>query len=90
MTVVLLQLDPQTQAWWWGTLAAGALVLVVLVVLLRALAKVVEDIDAELEEIWTTGKRLAGNTATTWMISATTMTVAALDEEIDAVKEQGA
>lgn len=87
---VFMQLDAQTQTWWWITLAAGAVVLLVLVLLLRTLARVVDDIDAELAEIWTTGKRLAGNTATTWMIPATTKTVAALGEELEAVKDRKA
>lgn len=86
--VTLAQLDPQTVTWWWATLAAGAVVLVVLVLLLRTLARVADDIDHELTRVWTSGKRLAGNTATTWLIDATAASLEALDTELEAVADE--
>ena len=57
-----------TEASWWITLAAGLVVAVVAVVLLHLLLRQVQRIERASVEVWTTGKRVAGNTATTWML----------------------
>lgn len=57
-----------TEAYWWTTLAAGLVVAVVAVVLLHLLLRQVQRVERASVEVWTTGKRVAGNTATTWML----------------------
>ncbi|MDX1619489.1 MAG: hypothetical protein R3320_00760 [Nitriliruptorales bacterium] len=57
--------------WWWGALAAGLVVAVVLVVLLHSLLRRVHEIEDGANQIWHTGKLVARNTATVWMLNTT-------------------
>lgn len=54
--------------WWWAALAAGLVVAVVVVALLQRLLTTVRQIEAGAHAVWTTGKEVAGNTSTTWML----------------------
>lgn len=68
-------------AWWWAALAAGAVVAVVVVVLLQWLLRTVREIERGAEAVWATGKQVARNTATTWMLDSTADAVEDLREE---------
>jgi hypothetical protein len=54
--------------WWWIALAVGLVVAVVAVVLLQMLYAQVKRIEGVAEQIWHTGKQVAGNTANTWQL----------------------
>ena len=69
-------------AWWWAALGAGAVVAVVLVLLLERLLQVVRQIEEGVQAVWTTGKEVAGNTSTTWMLDATGRTLDDLHDEL--------
>lgn len=48
--------------YWWISLAIGGAVVLVVALLLNALARTAEQIDAGAAEIWTAGKLIANNT----------------------------
>lgn len=57
--------------WWWVALGLGLVVAVVAVVLLETFYRQVRRIERGAEAIWLTGKQVAANTATTWMLGET-------------------
>ncbi len=67
--------------WWWGALAAGLIVAIVVVVLLHSLYRVVRDVELGLSMIWSTGKDVARNTATTWMLDRTAQMLEEIRQE---------
>ncbi len=70
-----------TEAWWWLTLALGLVVAVVAVVLLAIFYRLVRRIERGADAIWETGKQVARNTATTWMLHQTTVRLDGLTDE---------
>ncbi len=62
-----------TEALWWLTLALGLVVCLVAVTLLQIFYRKVRRIEAGSDAIWETGKQVARNTATTWMLHQTTV-----------------
>jgi len=62
-----------TEALWWLTLALGLVVCLVAVALLQIFYRKVRRIEAGSDAIWETGKQVARNTATTWMLHQTTV-----------------
>ncbi|MCY4174823.1 MAG: hypothetical protein OXD37_00610 [Acidimicrobiaceae bacterium] len=70
-----------TEALWWLTLALGLVVCVVAVLLLQIFYGKVRRIEAGADAIWETGKQVARNTATTWMLHQTTVRLDAFTSE---------
>lgn len=70
-----------TEAAWWLTLALGLAVALVAVVLLHTFYRQVRRIEAGTDAIWETGKQVARNTATTWMLHQTTVRLDGLTDE---------
>lgn len=68
--------------WWWAALGVGLVVAVVVVLLLHRLLVVVRQIEDGAQAVWATGKELAGNTATTWMLDSTGATLEELRDEL--------
>ncbi len=68
--------------WWWAALGAGLVVAVVVLLLLHRLLQVVRQIEDGAEAVWATGKDVARNTATTWMLDATGSTLDGLHAEM--------
>ncbi len=66
---------------WWITLGVGLVVAVVAVILLQLLLSQVHRIERVALAIWETGKLVAANTATTWMLTETTERLDLLTEE---------
>lgn len=64
-------MESQDILYWSIALGAGAVVLVVAVWLLETFTRLVERIHELSERIWRTGKDVAGNTATTWLLHET-------------------
>lgn len=67
--------------WWWAALAVGLVVAVVVVVLLQRLLNRVREIEDGARLVWTTGKGVARNTATTWMLDETAVALEELRDE---------
>ena len=70
-----------TNAVWWMTLGLGLVVALVAVALLQIFYRKVRRIESGAEAIWETGKQVARNTATTWMLHQTTVRLDDLTEE---------
>jgi len=80
-----------TNALWWMTLGLGLVVAVAATVLLQIFYRLVRRIEAGSAAIWETGKKVARNTATTWMLHQTTVRLDGLTDEAlrhDAVLDQ--
>jgi hypothetical protein len=61
--------DPIT-IWTWS-LIAGGIVIVIVACLLLAIIAIARRIDAHALEIWKTGKNIAANTVSIWMLDRT-------------------
>lgn len=70
-----------TNALWWMTLGLGLVVAVAATVLLQIFYRLVRRIEAGSAAIWETGKKVARNTATTWMLHQTTVRLDGLTDE---------
>jgi hypothetical protein len=60
---------------WWLSLAIFAVVIVVVAVLLGMIIAAAKSIDGHAFEIWTEGKKIAGNTVTIWVLEKVNETV---------------
>ncbi len=58
-----------TNTYWAISLGLGLVVIVAAVVLLQIFLNEVHRIERGAAEIWSTGKQVARNTATTWMLN---------------------
>jgi uncharacterized protein HemY len=73
-----------TNQWLWaGTLVVGLVVAVVVWVLLERLRRGVVEVERSVGEVWTMGKRLAENTATTHLLNTTGERSRELLEEVE-------
>lgn len=82
-----------TNAYWAISLGLGLVVAVVAVALLQAFYSQVRRIERGAEAVWASGKAVARNTATTWMLDRTSTELDALTEEAlehDAFLREGA
>lgn len=70
-----------THALWWLTLLLGLVVALVAVALLQVMYRKVRRIESGAEAIWETGKQVARNTATTWMLHQTTVRLDVFTDE---------
>lgn len=66
---------------WWITLGVGLVVALVVWALLHLLYRNVKAIDEGLFEVWAAGKRVARNTATTWMLGQTARIASEIKDE---------
>ena len=66
---------------WWITLGLGLVVAIVAVVLLEIFYRRVKAIEAGTGAIWSMGKEVARNTATTWILGQTPERLDRLTEE---------
>lgn len=67
--------------WWGAALAVGLVVALVVVVLLHRLLTRVHEIEDGARLVWSTGKAVARNTATTWMFDDTADALEELRDE---------
>ena len=56
---------------WWISLGVGLVVALVVWGLLELLRRTVNEVETAVDEVWTMGKRVAGNTQTTHMLGST-------------------
>jgi hypothetical protein len=80
----LLALGPQQTTLWWVALGIGLVVELVALSLLEFLLGLVKTIDAGVLSVWEMGKRVAANTATTWMFNQTAQLAEELEREVGA------
>ncbi len=66
---------------WWITLGVGLVVAIVVVVLLQVLIKTVEGVRDSVDRLWQTATTVARNTATTWLLGDTAVSVEHLRDE---------
>lgn len=66
---------------WWIGLGIGLVVVLVVIALLTLLLRLVQDIDSGVFGVWEMAKRVAANTATTWMLAKTSMGLEDLKQE---------
>jgi len=69
------------EAYWWIALGLGLIVAVVAVVLLEMFLRQVHRIERGADAVWTAGKQVAGNTATTWLLPELSRRLDLLTEE---------
>ena len=67
--------------YWWITLGLGLIVIVAAVALLQTFLDQVHRLERAAGEVWAMGKRVAANTASTWMLETTSDTLDDLIEE---------
>lgn len=80
---MVLALSSATETAWWISLGVGLVVAVVVWALLELLRREVVRIDRNVDSLWTMGKRLAQNTATTHMLGGTKELGVELVEEVE-------
>lgn len=70
-----------SHGYWWIALGLGLVVAVVAVVLLETFLRQVHRIEAGAGLVWTAGKQVARNTATTWLLPETSQRLDLLTAE---------
>ncbi len=70
-----------TNALWWVSLGLGLIVLVAATALLQLLLNQVRRVENASLDVWETAATVARNTATTWMLTQTTVRLDRLTEE---------
>lgn len=68
---------------WWVTLGLGLAVALVVWGLLEQLRRTVLAVEKAVDDVWTMGKRVAGNTSTTYLLGATKERGVELLEELE-------
>jgi hypothetical protein len=81
MSVVALSSAVETA--WWVSLGVGLVVALVVWALLEILRRTVNEVDRAVNDVWTMGKRVAQNTATTHMLGGTKELGVELLEEVE-------
>jgi hypothetical protein len=80
----MLELAMSTnQTLWWVTLAVGLVVALVVWGLLEALRRTVLEVERAVDDVWTMGKRVAQNTATSHLLATTKERGGELLEELE-------
>ncbi len=69
------------EGYWFLALGLGLVVAVVAVVLLEVFLRQVYRIERGAGLVWTAGKQVAGNTATTWLLGETSTRLTQLTDE---------
>jgi hypothetical protein len=80
--VTVLALSANETAWW-ITLAVGLVVALVVWGLLEVLRRTVLEVERAVDDVWTMGKRVAQNTATTHLLATTKVRGGELLEEVE-------
>lgn len=68
---MMLALASSVETAWWVSLGVGLVVALVVWFLLEWLRRTVNEVDRAVDDVWTMGKRVAQNTATTHMLVGT-------------------
>ncbi|MGH2984763.1 MAG: hypothetical protein ACRDK5_11015 [Solirubrobacterales bacterium] len=89
-----IALSNSVEVAWWASLAGGLVIALAVWALLEALRRTVNEVERAVDDVWTMGKRVAGNTQTTHMLGNTRELGLELLEEVErhgalARKEKG-
>jgi ABC-type protease/lipase transport system fused ATPase/permease subunit len=80
----MLELAMSTnQTLWWVTLGVGLVVALVVWGLLEVLRRTVLEVERAVDDVWTMGKRVAQNTATSHLLATTKARGGELLEELE-------
>ena len=79
---MIVALSSSVEAAWWVSLAVGLVVALVVWFLLEWLRRTVNEVERAVDDVWTMGKRVAQNTATTHMLLGTKELGVELLEEV--------
>jgi hypothetical protein len=71
------------QTLWWITLGVGLVVALVVWALLETLRRSVNEVERAVDDVWTMGKRVAQNTATSHLLGTTLERGGELLEELE-------
>lgn len=76
------QVDSQEKVFWYVALGLGFVVILVVIALLTLLSRLVDDIDVNVDNLWTVTQRWAQNTTGMYQFAGTASIVRALREEL--------
>ena len=79
---MIVALTGAVETAWWVSLAVGLVVALVVWFLLEWLRRTVKEVGRAVDDVWTMGKRVAQNTATTHMLQGTKKLGVELLEEV--------
>ncbi len=77
-----VQVDSQEKVFWYVALGLGFVVILVVIALLTLLSRLVDDIDVNVDRLWTVTKRWAQNTTGMYQFAGTASVLRALREEL--------
>jgi len=76
------QVDSQEKIFWYVALGLGFVVILVVIALLTLLSRLVDDIDVNVDNLWTVTQRWAQNTTGMYQFAGTASILRALREEL--------
>ena len=82
MMLLGVDVDSQEKVFWYVALGLGFVVILVVILLLTMLSRLVDDIDVNVDRLWTVTKRLAQNTTGMYQFAGTGSILRALREEL--------
>jgi len=77
-----VDVDSQEKVFWYVALGLGFVVILVVILLLTMLSRLVDDIDVNVDRLWTVTKRWAQNTTGMYQFAGTASILRALREEL--------
>jgi hypothetical protein len=82
MVELATTVDSQEKAFWYVALGLGFVVILVVIALLTLLSRLVDDIDVNVDNLWTVTQRWAQNTTGMYQFAGTASILRALREEL--------
>ena len=82
MHVLATSADSQEKVFWYVALGLGFVVILVVIALLTLLSRLVDDIDVNVDNLWTVTQRWAQNTTGMYQFAGTASILRALREEL--------
>ena len=82
MTFLATEVDSQEKVFWYVALGLGFVVILVVIALLTLLSRLVDDIDVNVDNLWTVTQRWAQNTTGMYQFDGTASILRALREEL--------
>ena len=70
---------------WWLALGLGAVVVIIVAVLLGLIIATAKSIDYHASAIWVSGKQIAGNTVSIWMLENANTALRGIHSTLDAL-----
>jgi hypothetical protein len=82
MNLLATQADSQEKIFWYVALGLGFVVILVVIALLTLLSRLVDDIDVNVDNLWTVTQRWAQNTTGMYQFAGSASILRALREEL--------